>query len=83
MTTWHIICISDKDGKRLFRNTCSEMSLDGQIRELQRHLEGIKNWHEQYTGLDIDVETAYIDVDGNRLKTFDEVMAELEKELGL
>lgn len=81
MTTWHNICISDKNGQKLFKNNCSEMSLGGQIRELQRHLEGIKNWHESYTGLDIDVETAFVMVDGVRLQTMDEIFDELEKEL--
>lgn len=80
MTTWHKTAITDKTGKLFWSGDVSEMALDGEIRTLQRHLDNINNSHLLYAKIPIDVETAHIIVDGERLKTMDEIFEDLEKE---
>lgn len=85
MTVWHQVLISDKNDIEIFRNECSDMALDGVVRELQRHLDHIKQRSQAYNMCieqsGVDVDSAHIKVNGERLQSMDEVLAELEMEL--
>lgn len=64
MTTWHNIYITDRTGAKFFNTNASAMGTDGEIRTLERHLEGIKSGGALYRNIDVDAGTAVLMLDG-------------------
>lgn len=69
------ICIKDKSGKELWSTTCSVEYCSSEIKNLQRHLDLAAKYPDQYHFLDL--ETAHIYQDGERLMTNNELLAQL------
>lgn len=61
---WHKLCITDKTGKEFFKTTASPMSTPSELKNLGKHLQLAKanKFPGAYTFLDID--SAYILLDG-------------------
>lgn len=62
MNEWHNICITDKNGKEMFKCTASPMATFSEIKNLKQHIENAKRYPQHYKFL--DVATAVIMLDG-------------------
>lgn len=81
MDNWHEIYITDKSGKRFWNTHASSWGRQSEINNLKNHLKQAKEHPEMYRFLDI--ETARIVVDGERLQTLDDIDLSLLDDLGL
>jgi hypothetical protein len=50
---WYNVYITDRTGKKFFDNTCSPMALNGVLRNLDRHMDGMKKYPGFYPNIHI------------------------------
>lgn len=72
-TIWYEMYITDHTGLKVFRTQASEMSAPGQLRELKRHLENIKNKAHGYGKVGANSDTCFIVYDGERLVELEDI----------
>ena len=74
MNDWHNIYITDKTGKKFFNTTASPMSTMSEIKNITRHLEGIKSGNKLYTKVGVDSSTAVLMLDDSPYQTMDDIL---------
>lgn len=74
MNDWHNIYITDKTGKKFFNTTASPMSTMSEIKNITRHLEGIKSGNKLYAKIGADPHTAVLMLDDSLYQTMDDIL---------
>lgn len=74
MNDWHNIYITDKTGKKFFNTTASPMSTMSEIRNIARHLDGIKSGNKLYDKIGVDSSTAVLMLDDSPYQTMDDIL---------
>ncbi len=75
MTTndWHTIYITDCTGKKFFNTQASPMSTASEIKNISRHLDGVKAGSKAYDKVGIDKATAVLMLDGSPYMSVDDI----------
>lgn len=73
MTTWHTIYITDCTGKKFFNTQTSPMSTASEIKNISRHLDGIKAGSKAYDKVGIDKASAVLMLDDSPYQTIDDI----------
>ena len=74
MSNWHNVYITDKTGKKFFNIDASPMATMSEIRNLTRHLDGIKANNPAYTKVGIDSASAMLMLDGEPYQAIDDIL---------